>query len=407
MSDNDATSTTKRLSRCYYSTTSTSTSNDQHDANCLDVHNQNRSTCFFSSVISLLYHLPAFRKQILETEEIPHRLSPFRHREVITSLKEFFLLLSEKKQNDASKTMQFISRVLGENHAIEDASEFLAWLLNRLRQLSPKTVDQLFIGSCTSNSASASIITEEFMQFTLLAGGEQLKLIDLLESSLVRTISSSKLSSSDLYSILNNTPGNQRHSFSIMPPVFLIDLCRLASGGSNPADCVKMNHLVPFSSVLFMDRFHSENAHKVSKLRDLLQNDLQEKQQTEIKLQSMATLLQSVPQFDTVYQSYQNTVEYSTLIDFELMRSLNQNWETEIQLKMNQLFEQSKQLERKIELIQSQQLSTCRPYQLHAVVIHRSAPLCHYWIYVWDSQQHVWLHIENNVSKIVRIIFFL
>ena len=125
----------------------------------------------------------------------------------------------------------------------------------------------------------------------------------------------------------------------------------------------------------------------------------------------MATLLQSVPQFETVYQSYQNSVDYATAVDFDLMRSLNHDWEAEIQVKMNQLFEQSKQLEHRIELIQSRQLSTCRPFQLHAVIIHRSASLVagHYWIYVWDSQLHVWLHIDNNVTQIVisKICFSL
>jgi hypothetical protein len=355
--------------------------------------------------------LPAFRRGILEAEEVPHRLlTPFHHREVLlSSLKELFILLSEKKQMESSKIMHFISKVLGEDHKIEDASEFLAWLLNRIRQVSPKTVEELFVGSCTSDSVSASTLSEEFMQFTLLAAGEQSKLADLLESSLIRTISSKSLTSSDLYSILNSTPGNQRHSFSVVPPVFLIDLCRLMSNGSNLAECVKVNHVtpfpsvIPFPSVMFMDRFQLENKQQVSDLADILQDLPAIKQQTEIKLQSMATLLQSVPQFETVYQSYQKSVDFETAVDFDLMRSINHDWEAEIQVKMNQLFERSKQLEHKIEQIQSRQLSTCRPFQLHAVIIHRSAPLVtgHYWIYVWDSQLHVWLHIDNNVSQIV------
>ena len=410
----DQNSATNRLSRCH-SLQPLSTVNVQHDAitNCCTVGMKKQTTCWFNSVIQLLYHLPAFRREIIEAEEIPHRLStPFRHREVLlSSLKELFILLLEKKQVETSKIMQYITKVLGEDHKIEDASEFLAWLLNRIRQVSPKTVEELFVGSCTADSASASTLTEEFMQFTLLAAGEQSKLVDLLESSLIKTISSKSITSSDLYSILNSNPGNQRHSFSTLPPVFLIDLCRVMSSGSNLAECVKVNHVVPFPSVMFMDRFQLENKQQVSDLADVLQDLPAIKQQTEIKLQSMATLLQSVPQFETVYQSYQNSVDYATAVDFDPMRSLNHDWEAEIQVKMNQLFEQSKQLEHRIELIQSRQLSTCRPFQLHAVIIHRSASLVagHYWIYVWDSQLHVWLHIDNNVTQIVisKICFSL
>jgi hypothetical protein len=42
----------------------------------------------------------------------------------------------------------------------------------------------------------------------------------------------------------------------------------------------------------------------------------------------------------------------------------------------------------------------CRPYQLHAVMVHAGqSDGGHYWIYVWDSQQNHWYHIDDKFTR--------
>lgn len=364
------------------------------------------TTCWFNVAVQLLYHIPSFRQQILEFK-VPNLPSSILKpsMEVISGLQELFIsiMYSERKLIDPSRAVHSVGKLLGQGRGQQDASEFLGVVLNRIREFSPSTIEKLFIGSCTTTNALGSITNiQEFMQYSLQVN-QNTTLMNLLDSSL-----KSKVNNLQANSVSTNMPqvnsttlllGNLKQSFSNLPPVFLIDICRLLNG-SNPAELVKSNHRLTFSSLVFMDRFELENAEQVSKLDVSLTELYTSREETEINLKSLLILLENVPQLQKVYENYQRTVKSNTDINFELLRSLNHAWEAEMQFKTNQFYQQSKQLEREIDFIRNRELATRRPYQLHAVIVHQGqSDGGHYCIYVWDDQQNLWYHIDDTSSR--------
>lgn len=350
-------------------------------------------TCWFNSAIQILFHIPNFRQMILEFKE-PAALIPSM--EVLVGLQELFIsiMYSDRKLIDPTRAVNSIGKLLGQGQGQQDASEFLGVVLNRIREINPSIIEKLFIGSCTYINSTGSTSIQEFMQYTLQVNQDS-TLVDLLDSSLKSKTNSTYTLHAN--SSLPREPTKQ--SFSSLPPVFLIDLCRLVSG-SSPADLVKSKHRMTFSSLVFMDRFLSENSEQVFKIDTALGDLTETKENVQLNFKSLAFLLQNMPQLQTVYENYKRTVGGVTTVNFDLLRSLNLTWETEIQSKMNELHQQSKAMERQVEQIRSRGSTVYRPYQLHAVMVHQGqSDGGHYWIYVWDSQQNLWYHIDDNCTR--------
>jgi hypothetical protein len=358
------------------------------------------STCWFNVAVQVLYHIPAFRQMILEFKVPPRSTVLIPSMDVLVGLQELFLSItfSDKKLIDPTRAVNSIGKLLGQGLGQQDACEFLGVVLNRIREINPLVIEQLFIGSCTSTNSieSLNIPHQEFMQYTVQVN-EDATLLDLLENSLKNHSSSLKIDSAH---ILHSMMPLDHHKlcFNNLPPVFLIDLCRLVSG-TNPTELIKSNHKMTFPSLVFMDRFMSENSEQVLRLDGLLENISSSKKKLEKNFKSLEYLHQNVPQLQNLYENYQETVG-NTSVNFDLLRSLNHTWEIEIQSKMNEHHLQSQQLKQQLEHIRSREIHICRPYQLHAVLVHAGkSDGGHYWIYVWDSQQNHWYHIDDNFTR--------
>lgn len=361
------------------------------------------TTCWFNVAVQLLYHIPRFRQQILEFKVPTISSIPMPSMEVISGLQELFIsiMYSESKLIDPTRAVHSIGKLLGQGKGQQDASEFLGVLLHRIREIKSSVIEDLFIGSCTTTDSMGSVLNiQEFMQQHLQVN-ENTSLLNLMESNFKSNSVKSRSNSSNMPQLNSSLllKSSSKQSFSSLPPVFLIDLSRL-SRGKNPAELIKSNHRMTFSSLVFMDRFELENLEQVSKLDELLGDLFSSKEEVEVNLKSLLILLQNVPQLQCVYENYQRTVKSNTNVNFDLLRSLNHTWEAEIQFKINQLFQQSKQLEREIDYIRNRELTTCRPYQLHAIVVHHGhSDGGHYYIYVWDTQQNIWYHIDDTSSR--------
>ena len=266
-------------------------------------------------------------------------------------------MYSERKLIDPTRAVLSIGKLLGQGRGQQDASEFLGLLLTRIREfVNPAIVEQLFIGSIASLDPSlngATVLnTEEFMQHTL-----QLNCDTSLHTAFATSLSPPKIVDG-----LQN--GASKQLFANLPPVFLIDLCRMQMNPTGTTDqFVKVNYSLSFPSMLFMDRFLMENAEQVSAIGTTLRELELVKESVHLKIKSLAPLLENVPQLKTVYQSYQRSVDASA-VDFGLLCSLNHEWEAEIQSKIDQLHRHSRQLDREMEEVQSRSLTTCRPYQV-------------------------------------------
>lgn len=273
---------------------------------------------------------------------------------VILSLQELFknIIQSDEKLLNPALVAQSVRRLFGQRLETDVSRQCLDLLLSRMVEDACRTmVEQLFVGSLASrNYEGASSNDNNFTHHTL-----QLTHDTSFHVALTAMLSSDYLNDVE--------PERSKHFFTRLPPVYLLDVCRMENHGTHPGECIKVNYNMSFPSLFFMDRFIMENAEQVTALSVIL-GDLQAiKARTQLKLRSLAPLLQNVPQLKTEYQNYQRAVDHST-VNFDLLCSLNHEWELEIQSKMHQLYRQSHELEREIEEIQSRNFSTCRPYQV-------------------------------------------
>ena len=361
------------------------------------------STCWFNVAVQLLYHIPSFRQLILEFRTQPASFSTqFASPEVINGLQELFIsiMYSERKLIDPSRAVHSIGKLLGQGKGQQDASEFLGVVLNRIREISPPVIENLFIGSCSHINSEGTVAGyQEFMQYPLQVN-QNTTLIHLLELSLKSQINGLPKMPLRDHQTNFHVPFESQNSFSNLPPVFYIDLSRLENG-SSPSEWVKSSHRLTFPSLIFMDRFLLENADQTLKLdRSLINSLLHSKMELENNLTSLQILKQSIPQLEKVYENYQDTVKFNTDVDFDQLRALNVVWDAEIQLKINDLQRHSKKIELQLDCIRNREFTTLRPYQLHAVIVHYGQSNSgHYCIYVWDGQQNHWYQIDDTTSR--------
>lgn len=356
------------------------------------------STCWFNVAVQVLYHIPALRQMILELGVPSVSPATTPSWEVLSGLQELFLsiMYSERKLIDPTRAVNSIGKLLGQGQGQQDASEFLGIVLSRIREISPLTIEKLFVGA--SKSLDANYQLNEFMQYTLQVN-EDTTLVDLLEHSLKTHAKSSKPESANIPICNSSMPSeHSKQFFYNIPPVFLIDLCRLISG-PNPNQLIRSNHRMTFPSLVFMDRFLHENDKHALRVEQIIESIRSSRKEMESNFRSLVMIQQNNKQLQNLYEGYQHIVGQSS-VNFDLLRSLHLTWETEIQLKIDEYRYQLKQLKQQMDHIRSRELQICRPYQLHAVIVHAGKSDCgHYWVYIWDSQQKHWYHIDDNFTR--------
>ena len=172
------------------------------------------STCWFNVVVQLLYHIPKFRKAILEWQD-PSEKCPVHLKAFIENLYLLFVAIqySEDKRLDPSHAVGTIGSLLGCGRGQQDASEYLALLLNKLRDAGMEVIEELFIGSRADDHG-----VEEFLQHTVLVKSDT-DLKTALNLSMGHSLQIFRQHSQQSNSIIR--------CFLKLPHIFLLDLSRL------------------------------------------------------------------------------------------------------------------------------------------------------------------------------------
>lgn len=354
------------------------------------------STCWFNVVIQLLYHIPCFRQCIMELTI--HQDFNASHHPAISGLQELFLsiMFSERKLINPSNAVHSIGKILGNAEGQQDASEFLGLVLDRLQRASTHSaVDKLFAGSFLYKTGSERNRLEEFVQYVLQVN-EASTFYNLIEDNLGLT---NKSFISSVPSAEGSLQMVAEKFFFGLPPIFCVDLCRMVISADSPFP-VKRNQKVTFQPWLFMDEFLHENEQEISRLhRDVL-NFTTRKSAMQEKLQSLQSFLENISLIPTLINDYRHAVDLSTSVNFRLLCHLNTSWETEVQMKMNELYSDIKLLEEQESLTKNEGLSRLHPYRLHAVIVHQGeSNQGHYWIFVWNSVEQCWYHIDDTFTQ--------
>ena len=207
--------------------------------------NAHQTTCWFNVVTQLLYHIPKFRSLIPEIKLA--NLASAESKEIVEDLQNLFvaIMFSEIKKVDPLLSVNKIGKLLGSGHGQQDACEYLGLLLNRVNEAQRDVVTDLFIGNYRIRKSGNVTSNEDFMQHHLQINSD------------------SDLRSALTCSLEMNTP-EDRKFFEKLPPVFLIDLCRLMHN-AEPNGLTKVNFSLAFPSVIFMDEFMYENCDRVQK----------------------------------------------------------------------------------------------------------------------------------------------
>ena len=351
-------------------------------------------TCWFNVVIQLLYHIPKFRKAILEfgtkTEQMPYS-NPSCPVLVLQNLFSS-ISFSDNKQINPANAYESIGKLLENGVGQQDASEYLAVLLENIGTVMPRVVKSLFYGTCKSrNSRGPCKDGDKFLQYSIQINGNT-NLLAALESSLT----SQHVDPLEVET--HNKAENLMQHFVQLPPVFLINISRLVPGNT-PYEFVKNDHVLSFPSVLFMDRFMFENAEQMSNTISFIKAQETKMLNNQSKLVFLDQLLENLPKTKTTYECYQSLVD-TTAIDFSILSSLNMQWEQEVCAMVPILEKDICLIDQEIYKEKNRRLPTVRPYQLHAILLHQGqSNVGHYCIFVWNSYAQTWFYISDDSFK--------
>ncbi|XP_023669384.1 ubiquitin carboxyl-terminal hydrolase 28 [Paramormyrops kingsleyae] len=294
------------------------------------------NTCWFSAVIQSLFHLPVFRRLVLNyslTEKVLEKCkSPSDKRNVafMQELRCLFALMvgSKRRFVDPSAAVELLRDAFRTSEAQQDVSEFthklLDWLedafqlasnANNPEDKQENPMVQLFYGTFlaerTCEGKTVSNI-EQFGQYPLQVNGFN-NLDECLEGAMVEGEIES------LYSD-RTTPSGRERWFSKLPPVLTFELSRFEFNQSlgRPE---KIHKKLEFPQVIYMDRYLHKNIDLTQGRREAVRRMKEQLTVLQQKLESykhygsgparypLADMLQYVLEFATTKPSSVSPVE--------------------------------------------------------------------------------------------------
>nr|XP_019952865.1 PREDICTED: ubiquitin carboxyl-terminal hydrolase 28 isoform X4 [Paralichthys olivaceus] len=232
------------------------------------------NTCWFSAVIQSLFHLPVFRRLVLNyhlSERLLEKCKSHSDKRNIAFMQElrclFALMLgSTRRFVDPSAAVELLRDAFRSSEAQQDVSEFshklLDWLEdafqlaasgNNAEDKQKNPMVQLFYGTFVTerkHEGKTLCNTEQFGQYPLQVNGFN-NLDECLEGAMVeREIES-------LHSDHSVTPGRERW-FKKLPPVLTFELSRFEFN-TQLGRPEKIHKKLEFPQIIYMDRYLHRN----------------------------------------------------------------------------------------------------------------------------------------------------
>uniref|UniRef100_A0AAY5EHU1 Ubiquitin carboxyl-terminal hydrolase n=1 Tax=Electrophorus electricus TaxID=8005 RepID=A0AAY5EHU1_ELEEL len=419
------------------------------------------NTCWFSAVIQSLFHLPVFRRLVLNyclSERVLEKCKSHSEKRNIAFMQElrclFALMVgSNRRFVDPSAAVELLRDAFRTSEAQQDVSEFTHKLLDWLedafqlaangsnpgdKQDNPMV--QLFYGTFVAqrvHEGTTLSTIEQFGQYPLQVNGFN-NLDECLEGAMVAGVIES------LHCDQTVSSGQERW-FSKLPPVLTFELSRFEFNQSlgRPE---KIHKKLEFPQIIYMDRYLHKNVEQthgrrgeVKRLKDQL-TVLQQKLESYKNYGSgptkypLADMLQYVLEFATTKPLTTSPALLSVWCMFPFSCTLTATQRTPIHKPFTQCRPPMEgSLHPAPHNVTEEELSFVRgclqrwrvevensingiflwclqvPYRLHAVLVHEGqASAGHYWAYIYDHTHKRWLKYndvmvtESSWEELVR-----
>ncbi|RXN27125.1 ubiquitin carboxyl-terminal hydrolase 28-like isoform X1 [Labeo rohita] len=368
------------------------------------------NTCWFSAVIQSLFHLPVFRRLVLNyclSERVLEKCKSHSEKRNIAFMQElrclFALMVgSNRRFVDPSAAVELLRDAFRTSEAQQDVSEFTHKLLDWLedafqlaangnnpedKQNNPMV--QLFYGTFVAERLHEGKIVsniEQFGQYPLQVNGFN-NLDECLEGAMVEGEIES------LHSDQTVSSGQERW-FSKLPPVLTFELSRFEFNQSlgRPE---KIHKKLEFPQVIYMDRYLHKNVDQTHGRRG-------EVKRLKDQLTVLQQKLEGYKNYGSGPTKYPLADMLQYVLEFATTKPTNAS-PASVPANPSVHTEPSSELKASIDKV-SQALegmysdnSLCQvPYRLHAVLVHEGqASAGHYWAYIYDHANKRWLKYND------------
>uniref|UniRef100_A0A672Z1T2 Ubiquitin carboxyl-terminal hydrolase n=1 Tax=Sphaeramia orbicularis TaxID=375764 RepID=A0A672Z1T2_9TELE len=398
------------------------------------------NTCWFSAVIQSLFHLPVFRRLVLNyhlSEQLLERCKSHSDKRNIAFMQElrclFALMVgSTRRFVDPSAAVELLRDAFRTSEAQQDVSEFTHKLLDWLedafqlaasgnneedKQKNPMV--QLFYGTFVTerrHEGKTLCNIEQFGQYPLQVNGFN-NLDECLEGAMVeREIES-------LHSD-HTVPSGRERWFKKLPPVLTFELSRFEFN-TQLGRPEKIHKKLEFPQIIYMDsyknygsgpakypladmlqfvlEFATTKPTSVSPAEDLRPAASSPTPTTSDDLVSSVSSCQRTPIYKPFTQCRYpidcppHPAPHSiTEEELHFVKTCLQRWRTEVENDINELKASIDRLTQVLESMYSDN-SLCQvPYRLHAVLVHEGqASAGHYWAYIYDHANQRWMKYND------------
>uniref|UniRef100_A0A8C7J508 Ubiquitin carboxyl-terminal hydrolase n=1 Tax=Oncorhynchus kisutch TaxID=8019 RepID=A0A8C7J508_ONCKI len=399
------------------------------------------NTCWFSAVIQSLFHLPVFRRLVLNyclSERILEKCKSHSDKRNIAFMQElrclFALMVgSTRRFVDPSAAVELLRDAFRSSEAQQDVSEFTHKLLDWLEDAfqlaangnSPEDkkenpMVQLFYGTFVAERTHAGKTLsniEQFGQYPLQVNGFN-NLDECLEGAMIE----GEIEALHLDQTISS--GSERW-FSKLPPVLTFELSRFEFNQSlgRPE---KIHKKLEFPQIIYMDSYRNYGSGPTKyPLADMLQyvlefactkptsvspaedvrlaassptppgSNLKHTQGYECRTPIFKPFTQCRAPMDTPPHPAPHSV---TEEELRFVKICLQRWRSEVEINMNELKASIDRVSQALEGMYSDN-SLCQvPYRLHAVLVHEGqASAGHYWAYIYDHANQRWMKYNDVI----------
>uniref|UniRef100_A0A8C9YNU6 Ubiquitin carboxyl-terminal hydrolase n=1 Tax=Sander lucioperca TaxID=283035 RepID=A0A8C9YNU6_SANLU len=406
------------------------------------------NTCWFSAVIQSLFHLPVFRRLVLNyhlSERILEKCKSHSDKRNIAFMQElrclFALMVgSTRRFVDPSAAVELLRDAFRTSEAQQDVSEFshklLDWLEDAFQLAAKDNVEdkqqnpmvQLFYGTFVTerrHEGKTLCNIEQFGQYPLQVNGFN-NLDECLEGAMVEKEIES------LHSDHSVTSGRERW-FKKLPPVLTFELSRFEFN-TQLGRPEKIHKKLEFPQIIYMDSYKNYGSGPTKyPLADMLQFVLEFATTKPTSVSPAEDLRPASPtpvthcdasepedpdSSEGLVSSCQRTPIYKpftqcrhpvdcpphpaphsiTEEELHFVKTCLQRWRTEVENDINELKASIDRLTQMLEGMYSDNSLCQAPYRLHAVLVHEGqASAGHYWAYIYDHANQRWMKY-NDIS---------